>query len=387
MTDHIRILHVPRPSRISGYLAARLGPPVIAPPSLRDVLDRYRLEPVGAPRNLRLGRRSRNVTVATKDGKKVVKLYRPQWSPATVRFTHSVLGRLQELAFPAPRLRRTPDGATWTALADGIFAVFDFVPGKNFSLNFLLRGDRLRLTVIAGRTLARLHERLEGFMPDGEHHLGFKSPKGVRREDGAWHAAVLDDLRNRSAELTERDAATHARHLIDRADYLLGAIDRLDGELSGRSLPRLVIHGDYGLHNLIFQPTGRAVPVDFELCRLDWRVNDLISALSKYRYGDGIYDVESMETFIGAYAEEFPLTSDERRLLPDAWRLYKLQAAVRYWISYFDTGGPIRKLESALDSIHQADWVADHPEVIGRLGQAARESALVAPQHAKQSAC
>jgi Ser/Thr protein kinase RdoA (MazF antagonist) len=254
-------------------------------------------------------------------------------------------------------------------------AVFDFVPGTNYSLNFLLRGDRLRLTAIAGCTLARFHRRLKGFEPDGEHHLGFISPMGLRRDDAAWHAAKLQDLKDRSAALTDPDTATLAKRLVRRSGNLLDAIDRLDRDLSRFPLPRLIIHGDYGLHNLIFQRTGRVVPVDFELSRLDYRLNDLISALGKYRYGRGAYDVESMETFMRAYATEFPLTSDERRLLPDAWRLYKLQAATRYWNSYFETGGPTRKLHSALDSIDQADWVVKHPEFIRRLSHAAEESA------------
>ena len=375
MTDPVRVLHVPRPSRISGYFAARLGPPVIEPYTVRKVLNQYGLEPAAAARNLRLGRRSRTVVVTTNGGKRVVKMYRPQWTPATVRYGHSILGRLRELEFPVPPLSRTSEGATWTGIDDAVLAVFDFVPGTNYSLNFLLRGDRLRLTAIAGCTLARFHRRLKGFEPDGEHHLGFISPMGLRRDDAAWHAAKLQDLKDRSAALTDPDTATLAKRLVRRSGNLLDAIDRLDRDLSRFPLPRLIIHGDYGLHNLIFQRTGRVVPVDFELSRLDYRLNDLISALGKYRYGRGAYDVESMETFMRAYATEFPLTSDERRLLPDAWRLYKLQAATRYWNSYFETGGPTRKLHSALDSIDQADWVVKHPEFIRRLSHAAEESA------------
>ena len=370
MTNSTRILHVPRPSRISGYLAARLGPPVIESARVRDVLDRYGLQPIGGPRNLRLGRRSRNVAVRTDAGEKVVKLYRPQWTPAAVRYGHSILARLEELDFPALRVTRTHDGASWTGVDGELFAVFDLLPGTNYSLNFLLRSDRLQMTATAGRILAGLHRCLEGFVPDGEHHLGFVSPIGARRRDASWHMAKLDELEDRSAELTDREAVAHADRLIGRAAYLLDSIDRLDRDLADAFLPRLVIHGDYGLHNLIFLPTGEAVPLDFELSRLDWRLNDLISALGKYRYRGNVYDFESMETFLRAYATAFPLAADERRRLPDAWRLYKLQAAVQYWNSYFETNGPTRKLASALDSIDQADWVAEHPETIRRLSEA-----------------
>jgi Ser/Thr protein kinase RdoA (MazF antagonist) len=384
------ILHLPRPSRVSASLAARLGSPVLEPARVDEVLDRYGLRARGAHRNLRLARRSLNVVVRTDRGTKVVKRYRPQWTEETVRTGHSVLSRLAELAVPAVRLVRAPGGTTWVSVDGQVFAVFDHVPGTNYSLNFLLRSDRLWLTELAGRTLARLHRALVGFIPTGRHHMGFASPTGPRRRDAAWHATKLEELQRRSLGLGRPDATPYLIRLRGDAGYLLDAIERLERRLADASFPRLVIHGDYGLHNLIFQPTGRdvtetfsageggwsslvAIPVDFEMSRLDWRINDLISALGKHRYRGGRYDNESMETFLAAYAAGFPLTRDERQMLPSAWRLHKLQAAVQYWNSYFETDGPIRKLASAVDAIEQADLVLERPEVIRSLGRFAGE--------------
>jgi glycosyltransferase involved in cell wall biosynthesis/Ser/Thr protein kinase RdoA (MazF antagonist) len=366
-----RIMHVPRPSRVSAFLSARLGPPVIDRSAVEEVLHRYGLRLVGPSRNLRLGRRSRNVAVATDAGKKVVKLYRPQWSPDTVRNGHSILVRLEELGFPTPRLVRARDGANWTRIDSDLFAIFDFLPGTNYSLHFLLRDDRLQLTATSGRTLARLHRLLKGFVPEGSHHLGFGSHIGPRRRDLAWHTMKVEELKRRSALLTEEAAAALGARLIARADELLEEIALLERDLTNADFPRLIIHGDYGLHNLIFESPEHAVPIDYELSRLDWRLNDLISALVKYRYTGGRYDFESMQTFVRAYTADFPLSIDERRLLPTAWRFYKLQAAVQYWNSFFETRGPLRKLESALDSIGQAEWALDNPQVIRRLSEAA----------------
>lgn len=373
MSDAARILHIPRPGRISGYVGAHLGRPVIDPALIRDVLDCYGLQVVGAPRNLRLGRRCRNAVITTDGGEKVVKLYRRQWTPSTVTYGHSILLRLEELNFPAPRLARTHNGATWARIDGQLFGVFDFVPGTNFSMNFLRRGDRMRLTAIAGRTLARLHLRLDGFVPEGDHHLGFVSPTGPRREDLTWHLTKLDELERRSSEVTDPQARLRSDLLTGQSTYLREEIERLNGAFADAPLPRVVIHGDYGLHNLIFQPGGVAIPVDFESSRLDWRLDDLISALAKYRFSAGLYDLEAMETFIRAYAAEYPLTANELDVLTDAWRFKKVRSAVRYWNSFFETGGPAEKLEKALNSISQADWVAEHPHVIGKLSRAAAE--------------
>jgi hypothetical protein len=100
-----------------------------------------------------------------------------------------------------------------------------------------------------------------------------------------------------------------------------------------------------------------------------------VSVLGKHRFRGGRYDDESMAAFLGAYAAVFPLTPDERDLLPDAWRLYKLQAAVQYWSSYFETDGPVRKLASALDALDQADLVLVQPDLIRSLGRMAGVSA------------
>lgn len=373
-----RVPYLPRPSRVSAALAARFGPPALAPSVARQVLRGYGLQPASGYRNLRLARRSLNLVVDTDRGPKVVKAYRPHWPAGSVHCGHSIILRLEGVCFPAVRLVRPLGGETWTTVGAERFAVFEFVPGTNYSIAFLRRADRLGLTAVAGRTLAGLHNCLDGFVPDGAHHMGFATPTGPRRRDVAWHRARLDELVRRSAALTAPATASHVASLVGRAPSVLDELDRLEALVRGAALPRVVVHGDYGLHNLVFPRPDLAVPVDFELSRLDWRLFDLISVLGKHRYRGGRYDLESMVTFLSAYVEQFPLTRDEQRLLPEAWRLYKLQAAVQYWSSYFETGGPARKLASALDSIEQADLVAERPEMIRRLAIAATGSARAA---------
>jgi Ser/Thr protein kinase RdoA (MazF antagonist) len=358
---------VPRWSRVRASTSARFGGPEIDPPVVAEILRRYGLRGIASSRNLRLARRSRNVWIESDRGRKALKLYRPRWREQTVEEVHSVLERLEALDVPAPRPNRTLDGATWSVIDGSIAAVFDWIEGRNYSINYLRRRDRLRLTTMAGETLSGLHLALADFDPTGAHHLGFVSRTGPRRRDAAWHRTSVDDLRARSANLDDPLAQPLADQLIVAADPVVDEIARLEDVLDGADFPRFVIHGDFGLHNLLIRPTGPAVPVDFELTRLDWRVNDLISVLGKHRYQGRAYDFESMETLLGAYVARCPMTDDERHLFPEAWRLYKLQAAVQYWISYFETEGPVRKLASALDSIEQAAWVRDDPTAIASL--------------------
>ena len=41
----------------------------------------------------------------------------------------------------------------------------------------------------------------------------------------------------------------------------------------------------------------------------------------------------------------------------------RLRAAVQYWNSYFETGGPTRKLWSAVDALHRADCTGGEHEL------------------------
>lgn len=370
MNASLGIPRLPRPSRVSAYVTARLGPPTLDRAAVLSVLGEYGLAPIGGARDLRLGRRSLNAVVRTPSGRKVVKCYRPQWKPETVECGHSILRRLEDIGFPAVRLERTPAGATWTTDGSRVWAVFDFLTGTNYSLSYLRRSDRMRLTGIAGATLARFHLALDGFVPGGGHHHGFATVDGPRKRDASWNVRKVAELEARSADIPDAHARALTTELARTSARVLEEIRGLEKELEAAQLPRCVIHGDYGMHNLVFRQ-GVAVPVDFESSRLDWRVNEMVSVLGKYRYRAGFYDFESMHAFMRAYGAVFPLTAIERDLFPEAWRLYKLQAAVQYWNSYFETDGPVRKLESALDAIEQAGWVERNAETIAQLALAA----------------
>lgn len=357
-----RILHLPRPSRLSDNINSRLRPLDIEFDGVCEVLSQYGLELTRPPRNLPIGRRGRNVMVDTSAGKKVLKLYRPQWQIPTMIYEHSVLTHLAQLNFPAPRLVAAPNGETIISRAGRNYALFDFADGINYSSNFLLRAHRLRLMAMAGKTLACLHRQLEGFVPEGEHHLGFQSYTGSRRRDIAWHVDKVNELKEKSRNLTGPEKKIHVDWLIRNSNSVLEELGRLDETLSVARLPRVIIHGDYGLHNLLFRRDGTATPLDFELARLEWRLSDLVSCLAKLRYAHTAYDFESMQCFMEAYQAEYPLSADEWRFLPQVWRFYKLQAAVQYWNSYFETGGPTRKLVSARDAVDQADWAMNHQD-------------------------
>jgi Ser/Thr protein kinase RdoA (MazF antagonist) len=359
-----RFFYIPRLSRISNAIHARFRTLDIDLEAVTEVLQQYRLEITHPPQNLPFGRRGRNVLVNTPAGVKVLKLYRPQWQIEGILFEHSILDRLTQGQFPALELVTTPGGSTFVTYADRNYALYHFMPGENYSSSYLLRAHRLKLMSLAGSTLARFHLQLQDFLPEGRHHLGFSSYTGPRWRDMAWHVNKVEKLTLKSEKITGREERAQAEWLAQSSSSILEELTALDKLLSSADLPRLVIHGDYGIHNLLIRNANLAMPIDFELSRLEWRLIDLVSCLGKLRYAGNDYDLESMQAFMQAYAGEFRLSAEERYLLPAVWRFYRLQAALQYWNSYFETNGPLRKLLSARDAINQAGWAISNKKTL-----------------------
>jgi Ser/Thr protein kinase RdoA (MazF antagonist) len=249
----------------------------------------------------------------------------------------------------------------------GIYALFDFVEGTNYSLSFFLPAHRAILMRAAGQTLARLHHALNGFAPQGKHHLGFESQTGNWQRGLPWYTAKVEELKEKSRGLEDEQEKACADWIVQKSAYVLEELGELDVSLRNASLPRLIIHGDFGLHNLVFPKVGPAVIMDYETARLEWRLSDLVSALSRLRYADGTYNFRSIQSFLGGYQSVFPIDTDEWQLLPSVWRFYKLRSALIYWNSFFETGGPVRKMHSARDAVWQADWVLQHPHELSGL--------------------
>ena len=152
-----------------------------------------------------------------------------------------------------------------------------------------------------------MHHELEGFVPPRDASPRFRRcvrATGARRRVAC--ARTLDDLVSRSNAGLPADAVEPARELLVQVEPILDRIASLERDLAPVDLPRVVVHGDYGLHNLLFPSPGQAVVVDFESARLDWRVNDLVSALGKYRRRDRQHDTQAMETFLRAYVAAVP---------------------------------------------------------------------------------
>jgi len=356
------ILSFPRPGRLSDHINSRIRSLDIDQQTVEALLSQYGLKLSGRAKNLPNARRNTNLIIETNQGRKIFKQYRKDWKYSTIQFEHSILQELERVNFPAPRLVSMPEGQTWVSTDNQNFCMFDFIDGKNYSSSFLVRPHRVRMMGTSGRTLAALHKQLVGFQPKGQHHLGFTGYNQDRLRDIPWHARKIEELFSLSLQISEPEDRQYADWLVQNRQHLYQELFDLDKTLKNVQLPRIIIHGDYGLHNLIYSDLDHAVPVDYELARIEWRMSDLVSVISKFRYKDGSYDYESIIQFLHAYQHEFPIDDAEWQYFPLIWKYYKLMKGVQYWISYFETSGPVRKLRDSRKEIEYSNWAIENPQ-------------------------
>jgi len=342
-------VRVARPGRVLDLARARLRRPGIDRDTAEAVLRRYGLGASGRVENLPFGWRNRSVVVRTPRGRWVLKRYRDQWAIPTMVHEHSILRHLEAVGFPAVRVASTPDGETFVETDRGRFALFGFEDGVNVAGYLLPRRRRLRLWGDAGRLLARLHRDVEGFVPAGRHHLGFAGPGGERARDLTWHLRALEDLAHAPDPTTGGEAGDHARWLRGNAARLADRIVALDRTLAEAPLARSVIHGDYGIHNLLVHRDGSLTLHDFELARLDWRLIDLVAVLSRISPRCG-------KAFLDGYDAVSGTSGEERRFLSEVWQHYRLCGAVGSWSTYARFGDE-RRLLTARRRVEEADRI------------------------------
>jgi Ser/Thr protein kinase RdoA (MazF antagonist) len=331
-------------------VAARRRPPAIPPERCNEVLAAYGLTLTRAPENIPFGRRNQNVVVTTPAGRKVLRRYRGNAVPGSVAHEHAVLAELERRGFPAVRLERTTASDTVVTHDGDLYALFDFEDGANLA-SYVLPGtsSRTRILTAAGGTLAQLHRELAGFTPATAHHLGYEPVTEEPAHDLSWYLDVLAEL---PARTPVAGAAGRSQHqaLAGRSQQLTSWLTGLHERLAQAELPRVLIHGDYGVHNLLFRSDGTAVVTDFELARRDWRLIDLIIVLSRIPIDRG-------QSFVAGYRQREAIADDEWRHLSDVWQHYKLTGAIRSWHNHFTHGGE-QRLATARARVAEADRVA-----------------------------
>jgi len=351
---------VPRLGWLYRLLRARVHPAQIEREKLEAVLAHYDVGGLRGWGNLADGLRSHNLVLKTERGKLVLKGYMRVIGSEAIRYEHSVLRHLAAQGFPVPRLLPTRDGDTLVEVDGQRYAIFEFIEGFKYTdFHFSHRLER-RFLRQAGQALAQYHRLVEGFVPKGRKLDGFKPDGRSRWRDYRWHLQKYEEYTTR---LRERGPRGQEQRLLQelgrRRDELLVLGQAFEEQ--HRNLSKVIIHGDYGPFNLLFNRQGVAAVLDFECVHLDFRANDVIAAIGRFaKKGSAIgIDGKKAGIFFAAYQATYPLDLQDVMLMPDIFRYARLRNLELYLRARFQDIA-VASLDRAFETMQWIDWMSDH---------------------------
>ncbi len=288
-------------------------------------------------------------------------------SEASLRFEAMLLIHLADKAYLAPRLVRTRAGRPWhRSMAGASVLVSEWVTGG--AVDAGLAQHRRRSV----RALAEYHAAVRSFPPrlraDGGPTLFALEQRGPTALEAfvgisGWYLDA--DGRQRL-----RSAASYLWRQYIRLPELLHA--------GGATLPRLVIHGDFGRGAVILDGGPAGLPGDglagFARARFDVRALDLAAALKTFARVPGGFDLERCAELVAAYDEMDRLSPGEVEALPSILRVERLSRILRL-TSRLEEGAPESVVHELINVVNNEAvhlrWLEEHEAaLIDALGSA-----------------
>jgi Ser/Thr protein kinase RdoA (MazF antagonist) len=352
---------IPRPGKLYHLIAVKTTPSRIDEAELRQVLRAYDLGELKGYSQPAIGAtRSQNLILETTQGKKAFKQYKRTLSLEGIIYEHSVLRHLALAEFPGPRLVSNRNDETYTELDGNYYVVTDFIAGSKYIDFYVSKRKKKQHIQQAAQTLARYHQLIADFVPDGKKTDGFMPDGQKRWHDSEWYLAEFD----RCGSLLKANGPVET----ELEYFFLNNITKFKQELvntsrkfeeNDRFMPKLVIHGDYGPYNLLFDRNQLTAVLDFECVHLDWRADEVISAIYRFAGTKRGIDYELGRIFLSAYQSICPLTPDEIALMPDIFRFSRLRNATMALSEYFELASPAR-LSGAWHMIWWLEWMGQN---------------------------
>jgi Ser/Thr protein kinase RdoA (MazF antagonist) len=305
--------------------------------------------------------------IAAEAGEFLVAVSPAERSDASLRFEVMLLTHLADKAYLAPRLIRTRAGRPWhRSMAGTSVLVSEWVTGGAVDADLAQHRRR------SVRALAEYHAAVRSFSPRLRADWGpplfaleQQGPTALEAFVGisGWHLDA--DGRQRL-----RSAASYLWRQYIRLPELLHA--------GGATLPRLVIHGDFGRSAVVLDGGRHGVTVDglvgFARARYDLRALDLASALKTFAWLPGGFDLDRCADLVAAYGEMNRLSPGEVEALPRILRLERLSRIFRL-TSRLEEDSPESVIRELIHVVHveavHLRWLEEHEEaLINALGSA-----------------
>ena len=202
------------------------------------------------------------VRVGGDRGAVVVRVHRPWTTPARLASVHQIQEEVRSQGVPIPPVARTLAGATWTVIHDRLVELTPYVTHDGPANTWATVEE-------AGTLLGRLHGAFAA-VPDG--HL--IPPAYSSYADPATALQMLDETREVFAAHAREEGYGEAAATRAATTVLLTHLARERAAYEG-SLPRSLIHGDYGGENVLLRANKVVAILDFDYMAERERIFDL----------------------------------------------------------------------------------------------------------------
>jgi homoserine kinase type II len=320
---------------------------------LQELVDEYGLGTVRNVRKATGGAVNENWIVRTAIGTVVVRVVSKGRSRTDIRFEHSFIRALGREGFPyrLPQPLRTRTGRT-VVMKNGIYVwLYEYIEGSNS------RPRREDVITQMAHAMATAHNAARRFALRQVK----KTPIAL---DDLW---LVHTLRHWQLKLTA-SLDEHCRFFGARVQECIGILEQLRCTRYP-ALPRLPIHGDMCVANVVFSGRQLMGIIDFGHCCSDTAVRDITIAL-RYECANREHrfklDLQAARHFLRAYHEITPLSREEIELIP---AVAMADSADLFWWRIFEIAN--KRTEAA--SIHKLErpfkalqWYNRHQEEIAR---------------------
>lgn len=288
-------------------------------------------------------------------------------SDASLRFEAMLLIHLADKAYVSPRLVRTRAGRPWhRSLAGTAVLVTGWAQGGVVDASLAQHRGR------SVRALAEYHAAVRSFPPRLRAHGG--PTLHALEHDGP---AALEAFAGISGWSLDADGRQRLR---SASSYLWRQFNRVPAALhaGGATLPRLVIHGDFGLAAVVLDEAWPGPPADglagFARARYDARAVDLAAAVKAFARVAGGLDLDRCAALVAAFDEVDHLSPGEVEAVPLILRVERLVKVFRL-TSRLQEGASLPAVQALVEVIeHEADhlrWLEKHERtLIEALGSA-----------------
>jgi homoserine kinase type II len=258
--------------------------------AVEALLEKYDVGSLTALKGIAEGVENSNFLLETDQSQFILTLYENRVDPADLPYFHALLAHLHSAGCKVPSFIEDRSGAWLQQLAGKNACLIEFLSGVSVS------HPSAQQAYAVGRSLAELHNALEGFSWERPNPLGL----------GEWHT-----LFNRcDAEQTEA-------LMPGLSDRLAREFEELD-RLWPSTLPRSAIHADLFPDNVLMLGDRVAGLIDFYFACTDVCAYDIAVTHAAWSFSaDGkTYDDTVGKALLRGYGDVRAISEEEQEALP-----------------------------------------------------------------------